>query len=500
MAIRRLLVGLAASLLLALAPASFADSHARIVRLSDIEGDVQIDRNTGHGFEKAIMNMPITHGVRLETGSNGRAEVEFENGSAIRLSPNSSVEFADLSLRDDGQRFSDVRVNDGTVYVNYKHKGGDELRLNAGNQAVTPSKDSHFRLKMADGQAEIAVFKGELEVPTNGGLAKVKKNETFNLDLNNLDHSMLAKGITGFGDDEWDAERSEYNNQYASSFNRSHYPYQYGYSDLAYYGSFFDAPGYGTLWRPFGMSAMWDPFGAGAWAYYPSYGYTWVSSYPWGWMPYRYGRWVYVPTYGWAWQAGGWNMWNANPVVVNAPPTWNRPLPPTVTTGGGSTVIVGNPVMGRPPRPGRPAAPGMGAGNSYATSGGAVPTGSTVARPTRGAVPTAPATATSGSTPAPAATANPSRPSRAITPTQTPNAQPQTGKAQPSTAPSAPARPSMQPAPSSTPKSSAPSTAPSRPVTPHSSSMPHSSGMPSGMHSMGAPHPSAAPSRPSPKH
>ncbi len=494
MATRRLLVALAASLLLAIAPASFADSHARIVRLSDIEGDVQIDRNTGHGFEKAIMNMPITHGVRLETGSNGRAEVEFENGSAMRLSPTTSVEFTDLSLRDDGQRFSDVRVNDGTVYVNYKHKGGDELRLNAGNQAITPSKDSHFRLKMADGQAEIAVFKGELEVPTSGGLAKVKKNETFNLDLNNLDHSMLAKGITGFGDDEWDAERSEYNNQYASSFNRSHYPYEYGYSDLSYYGSYFDAPGYGMLWRPFGMSAMWDPFGNGAWAYYPSYGYMWVSSYPWGWMPYRYGRWVYVPTYGWAWQPGGWNTWNSYPVVVNAPPTWNAPVPPAAT-GGGSTVIVGNPVMGRPPRPGRPAMPSMGGSNSYATSGGGSPTGSTVARPMRGSVPAATTTATPGVTASPAATANPSRPSRAIAPSPTPNVQPQTGK---STTPSAPARPSMQPAPPSAPKSSAPSAAPSRPVTPHSS------GMPSGMHSMGsmgAPHASAAPSRPSsPRH
>ena len=61
-------------LLLATAPVTFADSHARIVRLSDIEGSVQIDRNTGQGFEKAIMNMPITQGMRLETGQSGRAE------------------------------------------------------------------------------------------------------------------------------------------------------------------------------------------------------------------------------------------------------------------------------------------------------------------------------------------------------------------------------------------------------------------------------------------
>src|SRR3954466_15825906 len=132
MATRQVLFALlAACLLLAVTPVSFADSHARIVRLSDIEGNVQIDRNTGHDFEKAIMNMPITHGVRLETGSSGRAEVEFENGTAMRLSENTSIEFSNLTLRSDGQRVSEVRVNAGTLYVNYKRKGGDEFRLDA---------------------------------------------------------------------------------------------------------------------------------------------------------------------------------------------------------------------------------------------------------------------------------------------------------------------------------------------------------------------------------
>ena len=38
-------------------------SHARIVRLSHIEGTVQIDND--RGFENATVNMPITEGDRL---------------------------------------------------------------------------------------------------------------------------------------------------------------------------------------------------------------------------------------------------------------------------------------------------------------------------------------------------------------------------------------------------------------------------------------------------
>jgi len=57
---------------------AFADSQARVVRLSDVQGDVQIDRATGQGYEKAFLNIPITQDTKLKTASDGRAEVEFE--------------------------------------------------------------------------------------------------------------------------------------------------------------------------------------------------------------------------------------------------------------------------------------------------------------------------------------------------------------------------------------------------------------------------------------
>jgi len=52
-----------------------ADSQVRIVRLSDVQGGVQIDKNTGLGFENAFLNLPITQGTQLRTRDNGRAEI-----------------------------------------------------------------------------------------------------------------------------------------------------------------------------------------------------------------------------------------------------------------------------------------------------------------------------------------------------------------------------------------------------------------------------------------
>src|SRR5450759_3466279 len=77
------------------APA-WADSEVRIVRLSLVDGPVQLDRAHGQGFERAIMNMPITNGMQLWTRENSRAEIEFEEGSSIRVTPGTKVEFTQL--------------------------------------------------------------------------------------------------------------------------------------------------------------------------------------------------------------------------------------------------------------------------------------------------------------------------------------------------------------------------------------------------------------------
>src|ERR1700739_1766678 len=86
-------------------PAAALDTNIPIVRLSYISGDVQLDRREGQGYERAIMNMPIVQGSRLWTrGEDALAEVEFEDGSTVRLTPDTAVEFQELSLRDSGEK------------------------------------------------------------------------------------------------------------------------------------------------------------------------------------------------------------------------------------------------------------------------------------------------------------------------------------------------------------------------------------------------------------
>src|ERR1700745_1573036 len=115
----KLLVAAAVISSLLLTVRSFADSQIRIVRLSDVQGDVQIDRNTGQGYEKAFLNLPITQGVKIQTKQDSRAEVESEDGSTLRITSDAVIKFPQLSLRDSGVKVSTISLRQGAVYVDF---------------------------------------------------------------------------------------------------------------------------------------------------------------------------------------------------------------------------------------------------------------------------------------------------------------------------------------------------------------------------------------------
>ncbi len=324
-----------------LALPAFADSQVRIVRLSDLNGDVLIDRGAGQGFERALLNMPIVQGAKIWTKSqDARAEVEFENGSAVRLAPDSQVAFPQLVLRDSGVRASTIQVSEGTVYFTFHKDKADDFQVQFGRETVNVPKSADFRIDIAKDQAKLAVTKGDVDVQDPAGAVQVAKDKTATFDLGN-DTSTVAKGVAPEPYDTWNKDEGQFQQQYASAGSPYKSPYSYGWSDLNYYGDYYSVPGYGWMWQPYGVGPGWDPFANGAWSFYPGFGYSWVSTYPWGWLPYRYGSWAFVPGFGWGWQPGAyWGGWTPYPILINPPAGFVPPKPPT---GGTRTVLVNPP-------------------------------------------------------------------------------------------------------------------------------------------------------------
>src|SRR5215475_2999701 len=324
------------------ATAALAESHARIVRLSDIQGNVEIDRNSGQGFEKASVNMPLVEGMKLSAKSDARAEVEFEDGSTVRITPSTKIEFTALSLQDSGAKVSTLTLTQGLAYFDYSAKQKDNVfTVLFKDEKVHPEEAVRFRVNLEEATAIVAVFNGDLKIEGLSGPVEVSKNRSASFDLTDGNKSTIAKNIEDEPFDSWDKEQAKYQKEYASRGSYRDYPYGYGVSDLNYYGNYTNVPGYGWMWQPYFAGVGWDPFMDGSWMFYPGFGYTWVSAYPWGWMPYRYGAWNFVPGYGWMWAPGGFGGGWATVVPVTHPPI--RFKPPTPPVRGTATVAVGRP-------------------------------------------------------------------------------------------------------------------------------------------------------------
>ena len=314
-------------------PTEDADSNVRIVRLSEVTGTVAIDRDVGDGFEDALVNMPITERTMLKTGL-GFAEVEFEDNSTLRLTPNSLVEFQRLELLPSGAKVSTINVERGTVFVSLSRSPGQEFKLTFGHQETSLAPATNLRLFLSGTWATLAVFGGSVQLDTPAGPLFVSKKKTLTLELLSPPQITVSKNVEA-PYDEWNQQAIEYHEHFAKGKAFANTVNTSGVSDMNRYGRLVNT-GCGPLWRPYFATAVWDPFANGAWVWYPAWGYAWVSPYPWGWMPYHYGSWEYCPGYGWGWRRSG---------------TKFRPIPKPVKPPHGI------PPGPRPPRHPEPGAP-----------------------------------------------------------------------------------------------------------------------------------------------
>lgn len=280
-----------------------SENTIRIVRLSQASGKVEMDRNIGHGFETAFNNLPITEGTRLKTGE-GSAEVEFEDGSTLRLIPDTQVDFTQLSRSAVGATVSVMNVLRGAVYVSLNKTKGNTFNLTSGDGVVKPRPGAHLRLEVKDPESRLSVVSGTVDFTNTSGSHEVGKMKSLIFNTNTHAPADLIAGIEDAPFDTWDEQQAEYHKRYSHGNALAGSGSTYGLADLNYYGSFSDVDGCGRIWRPYFTSAAWDPYASGIWTLYPGSGYSWVSPYPWGWAPFHYGSWLQCGG-GWGWQPGG---------------------------------------------------------------------------------------------------------------------------------------------------------------------------------------------------
>jgi hypothetical protein len=288
-------------------PAAADSSHARVIRLSLVQGDVRFTREA-HGdpladqkaqWETAQANLPVRQGYVVAT-DNGRAEVEFENGAMAFLNENSVLEFFDLSL-EDGARTTRLVLRQGSASFYVNPSSGDYFSVTGGDFTVEASGKGSFRINNFDDGSNVDVLTGHASVLHKKETSQLSKGQSLSMKAGE-DAVNLGRLPADDDFDHWVSGRidtvstaTNASLQYTSS------PYYApGYADLYTYGAWSSCGGYGYGWRPFGASFGWSPFTAGQWLWDPGFCWTFASFQPWGWAPYHYGGWLFDAS------CGGW--------------------------------------------------------------------------------------------------------------------------------------------------------------------------------------------------
>jgi len=326
-------------LTLALPLAARADAF-RGARLRFVDPGVSFQRGAETTAEEAVPNAPFLPGDRLWTDPSGRVELQFDDGTIVRVDNRSKLDFV---ARDEGRRDAILRLWSGGLYV---HGRDPRLSIETAAGVVQIERGGVYRVDVDSGEARLSVYEGEAMLESAsvraGERAYVRRGEPVD-------------GPEGFdrasGDDfaQWDQERSERD---AWADARPEYvpeeiaPYA---GELEGNGTWYYQTDVGYVWRPY-VSPGWRPYTNGRWVW-TAYGWTWVPFERWGWAPSHYGRWGFSGALGWYWipSAGwgpAWVSWAVGPSYVGWCPLGFHNQPASVYDRGGAvarTAQVSNP-------------------------------------------------------------------------------------------------------------------------------------------------------------
>jgi hypothetical protein len=269
--------------------------YFRIARLSYVEGKVSFQHTDEVEWTAASINMALQPGDRIYTGDNGRAEIEFDDGSVLRMAERADVEILTMN-----EQLIQVKVLIGLCSLT--SRGSVQFEVATPAAAFTTLEKGSYRFDIAEnGDSDGIVRKGAMEAVNNKFSRRVISGEVLHVPAAEGSTEVLARYDQRDAWDEWNDRR---NAEAVVTESRRYIAdtVYIGMSDLDRYGQWTSIAGYGPAWVP-SVSLGWYPYWEGRWQYRPLWGWTWVSYEPWGWLPYHYGRWHYAST-GWCWLPG----------------------------------------------------------------------------------------------------------------------------------------------------------------------------------------------------
>lgn len=304
-------------LILAVIPALAAQEANEVAIVSLLDGGLSITNRDGNQHQ-AVVNFPVFPGDILRTAAEARAEIQFNNGSLLRLDKDSELLIGTIQAPSLTTRFSitSLALLKGAVYVISNRYDREILQVLTQETAVSFPKNTNVEIFL-DPQAGTQVIshwgRPELIYTSEDGLRQLSRQlsgkSAVLLDPENGLQEMV---YTEEGDFlAWN--RYVDDNFKALHHEKSFLPRKITRNPLLQY-----------------WTERWSSI-FGEWVYDRLFGYVWKSGFPddpfrrpfwnarrvtvnnevylvpdepWGWAPANMGTWVFLKKWGWVWIPG----------------------------------------------------------------------------------------------------------------------------------------------------------------------------------------------------
>lgn len=280
-------------MLLLAATSVFADDLG-LIRLSLIEGDVQLLIQDTTDWTDATINIPLNEGDRVWVPDDGKAELQVRGGACVRADGDTSLDILTVD-HDSAQYYLDR----GHIYSNNRQGGIKNIQIDTPLTSIRSYDNSIMMIDVSeDGVTEVSVLKGYVYAESKAGATRVNAGNTLTIrDERNAEIAPISPP------DEWEQWNMARDQRLAAWGDSARYLpddlHEYA-SDFDDYGRWVYVGDYGYVWSPIVPMSGWAPYTMGSWIWIRG-SHVWVDYYPWGWAPSHYGRWIFLASHGWCW-------------------------------------------------------------------------------------------------------------------------------------------------------------------------------------------------------
>ncbi len=160
--------------MLLVSPVHAFSANLGSLRISLIEGDVQVKTPETGDWWPAAVNGPLMEGDQVWVPEDGRAELQLNTGSVIRLDRKSSLQI--LSVDRDSSQFY---LSHGHAYIFYDAPRGCVIQVDTPDASTHAYEQAIFRIDMSEEYptTDVAVYKGYVEGENRIGTIRINAGD-----------------------------------------------------------------------------------------------------------------------------------------------------------------------------------------------------------------------------------------------------------------------------------------------------------------------------------